>query len=285
MSLISKERKDFFYEQGYVLIPNFFDKDRDILPVLEGIHGVISRVAKRHGISIPDNPFTFDTFDSSYQDLLQADRNLAAEVYDLVKQIPAFLRLISHSRSDALFREIRNDCMSGIGVGSYGIRIDNPSEDKFRSHWHQEFFYQPQSLDGIVFWAPLLPITPELGPVNILPRSHKDGLGMYEYAEKYRDKQGVYHIGLADEDQTIAKYETIAPLTEPGDLLLMDFLTIHGSGLNRAERSRWSVQNRFFNFDDDVGTEIGWKAAGVTGVCLEKIFPNNIIHPEGHGRG
>lgn len=285
MSLISKEKKEFFFEEGYVLIPNFFDKERDISPVLEGIHGVISRVAKRHDIFIPDSFFTFDNFDNCYQDLLRVDRKFAAEVYDLVKQIPAFLRIISHPKSDALFREIRNDCMSGIGAGSYGIRIDNPSEDKFRSHWHQEFLFQPQSLDGIVFWTPLLPITEELGPVNILPRSHKDGLGMYEYAEKYKGKQGVYHIGLADEAKTIAKYETISPLTNPGDLLLMDFLTIHGSGLNRSERSRWSIQNRFFNFDDEVGAEIGWKPAGVTGVCLENIFPNNIVDPEGRRKG
>jgi ectoine hydroxylase-related dioxygenase (phytanoyl-CoA dioxygenase family) len=27
-------------------------------------------------------------------------------------------------------------------------------------------------LDGIVFWTPLVPVTPELGPVIVLPGSH-----------------------------------------------------------------------------------------------------------------
>ncbi|MEW7007015.1 phytanoyl-CoA dioxygenase family protein [Lentilitoribacter sp. EG35] len=285
MGMISDKDKAFFFEEGYVLLPNFFDLEEDIFPVLEGIHGVIQRVAQRHGICVDPTVFSVENFDANFQKILKLDRSFAAEIYDLVKQIPAFLRLICHTKSDSLFREIRECSMPGIGMGSYGIRIDNPSEDKFRSHWHQEFLYQPQSMDGIVFWTPLLPITDELGPVNILPRSHKNGLGIYEYSEKYKDKQGVYHIGLADEARTVSKYEMIAPLTNPGDLLLMDFLTIHGSGLNRSERSRWSVQNRFFNFDDEVGAEIGWKAAGVTGACLENVFPNNIVTPIGRRKG
>lgn len=277
MALISDAQRAFFDEQGYVLLPGFYDLDSEIVPILEGIHGVINRVAQRHGLELPQNPFSPDRFDAGYDRLLAADRSLAGEVYDLVKQIPAFLRLICNPRADALFREIRGGCMSGIGAASYGIRIDNPNEDKFRSHWHQEFMFQPQSIDGIVFWTPLVTITPDLGPVVVLPKSHRDGLRVYARTDSYAAKQGAYQIGLHDEDAVIEGYEQVAPLTRPGDLLLMDFLTIRGSGVNRAQRSRWSVQNRFFNFDDAVGMKIGWKPSVTSGVRVEDLFPDHFV--------
>ncbi len=137
--------------------------------------------------------------------------------------------------------------------------------------------FQPQSIDGIVFWTPLLPVTPDLGPVIVLPRSHKDGLCVYARTKDYAQKQGAYQIGLHREASVIANYEQIAPLTKPGDLLLMDFLTIHSSGVNRSDRSRWSVQHRFFNFDDPVGRKIGWKASVTTGVRVEDVFPDHFL--------
>ena len=276
-SMISEQDRAFFEAEGYLLLAGFYDFDREIVPVLRGIHGVIGRVAERHGLSIDQKPFDPETFDEGYYDLLRAERAHAGEVYDLVKQIPAFLRLISNQRADDLYRDIRRSSMSGIGANSYGIRIDNPNEDKFRSHWHQEFMFQPQSIDGIVFWTPLIPITPELGPVIVLPKSHKDGLCTYSKGRTYAQKQGAYQIGIHDEDKVVASYDQIAPLSKPGDLMLMDFLTIHGSGLNRSDRSRWSIQSRFFNFDDEVGMKIGWKPSIIRGTPVEEIFPENFV--------
>ena len=57
----------------------------------------------------------------------------------------------------------------------------------------------------------------------------------------------------------------------------MDFLTIHGSGENRSERSRWSIQSRFFNFSDPVGMKIGWKASITAGTEVETLFPDNFV--------
>ena len=277
MAILSAQDQQFFEENGYLILPQFFDVPTDIDPILRDVHAIIGLVARRHGHTIQRDQYTPQTFDSGYNELIGIDRSLGGEIYDLVKQIPAFMRLICHPKSDALFREMRKTEVSGIGAASYGVRIDNPNEDKFRSHWHQEFLFQPQSLDGIVFWTPLLQVTEDLGPVVVLPKSHKDGLCMYSKGTTYADKSGAYQIGIHEEDTVVAGYEHIAPLTNPGDLLLMDFLTIHGSGLNRSSRSRWSVQNRFFNYSDPVGMKIGWKASVTSGTDVEAIFPQNFV--------
>ena len=277
MVLITEEQKAVFKSQGFAIVSGFYDLEAEIFPVMEGIHGVIDRVARRHGVAVPKVPFAPNSFDSNYSILLISNRAYAAEVYDLVKQIPAFLRLICNKRSEDLFTEIRGDCTPGIGASSYGIRIDNPKENKFRSHWHQEFMFQPQSIDGIVFWSPLVPMTPDLGPVIVLPKSHSDGLCRYARTSLYADKQGAYQIGILDEDRVVARYDQIAPLTQPGDLLLMDFLTVHSSGVNNTARARWSVQSRFFNFDDPIGYKVGWKPSVTVGTRVEDVFPDHFV--------
>jgi hypothetical protein len=275
--LISAEQKTLFKKDGYLIIKGFFDVESEILPIQKSIYDIIGKVALRHGITLERPSFDPESFDKGYNTLLKLDRSYASEIYDLAKQIPSFLRLISNQRSDDLFCEIRETQHSGIGAGSYGIRIDNPSEDKFRSHWHQEFLWQPQSMDGVVFWTPLLPVTEDMGPVIVLPKSHQDGLCKYSKGQAYAQKVGAYKIGIFQEDKVVSNYEQIAPLLEPGDLLLMDFLTIHGSGVNRADRSRWSIQNRFFNFEEPVGTKIGWKASITGDTQVEMLFPDNFI--------
>ena len=271
--MLDDVKRGLSYE-GFYLINSFFDVESEIIPIQKSIHDLSIEVAKRHSIPVTFTDFNPETFDEVYIQLLNVDRTVASEVYDLVKQLPPFLRLICGKKSEDLFCALRATDSPGIGAGSYGIRIDNPSEKKFQSHWHQEFFYQPQSIDGIVFWTPLVSIDQKIGPVKILSKSHKAGL--CNYAKTYENKSGAYQLGIYQEDNVIKKYDQKQPLPKPGDLLLMDFLTIHSSGDNFSERSRWSIQYRLFNHKEPIGAKIGWKSSITLGTDIEKIFPDNF---------
>jgi ectoine hydroxylase-related dioxygenase (phytanoyl-CoA dioxygenase family) len=268
--------KKNFYDNGFLVLKNFYDIETEIRPIQKAIYQIIGLVMQRHSISIERDLFSGDNFDSGYLELIAINRDYGSEVYDLVKQIPSFLRLIASDKAQELFCKLRDTDVPGIGAASYGIRIDNPFEEIFRSQWHQEFLVQPQSMDGIVFWTPLLKVTEDMGPVIVCSKSHKDGLCMYSKTKAYANKIGAYKIGINDEDAVVSRYEKIAPLTSPGDLILMDFLTIHQSGFNISDRSRWTIQSRFFNFKEETGMRIGWKASVVAGTDVEKIFPNNF---------
>lgn len=276
-NLLTDDQKREFAQNGVLVVKQFYDVEQDIEPIQRSIYHIIDLVMKRHGVSLERAPFTHGNFDSGYNDLIAIDRAFGGEVYDAMKQIPAFLRLICNGKAERLFCELRGTDLAGIGIGSYGIRIDNPHEEQFRSHWHQEFFYQPQSLDGIVMWTPLVPITLDIGPVNVCVGSHKDGLCKYIAGGAYAKKSGAYQIGIKDDEKVAAKYRQVAPLTEPGDLLIMDFLTIHQSGLNVSKRSRWSVQGRFFNFREPTGMRIGWKSSVTLGTNVKAIFAENFV--------
>jgi len=271
--LISDADKARLAADGVVVLRGFYDVEKEIVPIQKGIYDIIGLIIRKYQLDFEQPEFSAENFDACYNDLVSVDRSYGSDIYDAVKQIPAFLRLISSQRSEDLFAQLRQTDLVGIGKASYGIRIDHPHENKFRSQWHQEFLFQPQSVDGVVMWTPLVPIKADMGPVIVCPGSHRGGLRKCRKHGKYSDKAGAYKIGLADEEQVVGSYEQAAPLTNPGDLIVMDYLTIHQSGINVSNRSRWSIQSRFFNFRDPTGIQIGWKPSVTVGTDIEDIFP------------
>ena len=136
----------------------------DIEPIREGVLQIVELVARKHGvkaaISTPD-----EAMSAGYLALARANRPRGGEIYVAVKQIPAFLALVSNLRNSAVFAAVRPHSIPGMAAGGYGIRIDSPVEETYRAPQHQEFPGQLRSLDGLLFWSPLLPLTPDRGPV------------------------------------------------------------------------------------------------------------------------
>ena len=128
-----------------------------------------------------------------------------------------------------------------------------------------------------MFWSPLVEIQQNMGPVEVCVGSHRDGLCVYRTGGKYANKSGAYRIGLADEAAVVGRYATAAPLTGPGDLLILDYLTLHQSGFNLSARSRWSMQFRHFNFREPTGRKLGWRASVTAGTEIESLFPQSFV--------
>lgn len=258
--------------KGYAVLPGFYDLAADIAPVQEDIRRIVALVCDKYGVAAPTATAT-EAMTLAYPALIARNRAWGGEVYDAIKQIPAFLRLVTKAENDALFRALRPGSVPGIAAGGYGIRIDNPGEEKFRAQWHQEFPSQLRSSDGIVFWTPLVPVTEELGPVQIAEGSQAEGP-----IPVYRDDKGVgatgaYALHLDRGEERLARYDHVAPLSRPGDLILMDFMTLHQSGENTAAFPRWSIQFRLFNFADPLGIRIGWRGSFAAGADFAAILP------------
>jgi len=264
-----------FHRDGFLVIKGFYDLEREIHPIQRGIHQVIGQVLKRHGLPDARGPFVPERFDEGYQNLIKINRSYGGEVYDAVKQIPAFIRMLGIPEHESLFVQLRGpDAVPAIAAGGYGIRVDNPGEERFRAPWHQEYPAQLRSLDGLVYWSPLVQVTPELGPVRLCVASHRNGpVPVYTRDPTNPDKSGAYALILQDEAGLVARHEQVAPLSGPGDLVIIDFLTLHASGQNAGQRSRWSMQFRYFNFNEPVGMRHGWKGSFAAGVDFAQVHP------------
>jgi ectoine hydroxylase-related dioxygenase (phytanoyl-CoA dioxygenase family) len=272
---LSKAQVDEFNQNGLLVIRGFYDLDRDVIPIQRDIYELIGLVVGKCGLAIERPPFDSATFDAGFQQLIAHDRRLGSEIYDAVKQIPAFVRLVSSEKNQDLFRQVRGRSLPAIAGGGYGIRIDNPNEESFRAPWHQEYPAQLRSPDGVVMWSPLVEMTEALGPVEFCVGSHL--LGIIPVSTRDPDnpnKSGAYALRLKNEAQLISSYPRVAPLTKPGDLVLVDFLTLHTSGFNVSDRSRWSMQFRYFNFRNPTGIRIGWKGSFAAGVDFRTVHPD-----------
>lgn len=266
-----------FRRDGVIVIPNFY-RDEDIHPIQRGIYDVIGQVMIKNGVPDTRSPFTPDTFDQGYLDLIRQNRAWGGEVYDGIKQIPAFVRLVAHSAHEVILAELRPGAQPGLAAGGYGIRIDNPYEDRFRTMWHQEYPAQLRSMDGLVFWTPLVPITDDLGPVAFCPGSQVEGpLPVCVADPEKAGRTGAYALRLHNEDEYIVKYDKVAPLTNPCDLVIIDFLVLHASGYNRGNRPRWSMQFRYFNFTEPTGRSHAWCGSYASGVDFRKIHPEFFV--------
>lgn len=267
-----------FHSDGFLLVRQFYDVESEILPIQHSIHQLIGLLIRKYQLPIQQQPFAPECFDSGYQQLIAHDRAIGGEIYDAVKQIPDFVRLVASAKHCDVVRQLRSTDLPGVAAGGYGIRIDNPGEEKFRAPWHQDYSAQFRSMDGIVFWSPLLAMTPQMGPVEVCKGSHTDGLvRVHTQDQNNPDKTGAYALILENEQQRVASYEQVAPLTEPGDLLILDYLTIHRSGSNVADRSRWSMQMRYFNFAEPTGQRIKWSGAYAAGADLKSVHPELYI--------
>ncbi|MBA5778531.1 phytanoyl-CoA dioxygenase family protein [Stappia sp. F7233] len=266
---------DRFARDGYLLAPGFYDVEALISPIQQGIRSIVELLCQRFEVDVRcDTPE--EAMTRAYPALIARNRAWGGIVYDAVKQIPDFIALVGHSKNIDLFRELRPGSIPGVAAGGYGIRIDNPGEAKFSAPWHQEFPAQLRSVDGVVFWTPLLPVSCEMGPVVIAEGSHKEGLVPVYEDDGGIGKSGAYSLRLDRETERLEKYSQVAPLTNPGDLVAMDFLTLHRSGENVSDCPRWSIQFRFFNFADQVGQSIDWKGSFAAGQKFSDVLPQLV---------
>lgn len=272
MTLTQAQIEDF-QRDGFLIIKDFYDRDL-ITEVRRGIHDIIGAVMARHGKADNRPPFAPENFDAGYMDLIREDRSWGGEIYDLAKEIPAFNRLASLSEHSEIMADLRPGAIPHQPSAGSGIRIDNPNEDRFRAMWHQEYPAQLKSPDGLVFWSPLVPVTAELGPVTFAPGSHKEGMiPVFNADPEGAGRSGAYALKLVGEEKLIEKYGVTAPSTEPGDLVILDFLVLHASGYNRSDRPRWSMQFRYYNLANPIGQNHGWKGSFASGVDFRDIHP------------
>lgn len=273
---LQTEQIEQFKRDGVLILQSVYDL-ADIMAVQKGVYDVIGRVMQRHKLPDTRKPFSPESFDDNFNVMIQGNRILGAEVYDAVKQIPAFIRLLSHPLHEQLMQQLRPNSHPAIAAGGYGIRIDNPNEDHFRAQWHQEYPAQLRSLNGLVFWSSLVPVNEALGPVKFCLGSHKEGALPVSTSSGDTKRKGAYKLMLDNEAHYLAKYPDVAPLSEPGDLVIIDYLVIHASGHNRSDRSRWTMQFRYFDFSEPTGMSHGWKGSFAAGVDFKQVHPELCV--------
>ncbi len=222
--LLAPEQIAQFERDGFLLFRHFYSMQQ-IEPICRRVYDIIGQVIDEYKLPVARNPYAYETFDDGYLDVIRIDRRYGSVIYDAVKQIPAFLKLVAEPQNEALFNLLRPGATPGVAAGGFGIRINNPFEEQYRAAWHQEYIGQLRSLNGLVFWSPLIQVQPEHGPVDILVESHHAGLlPIIKSHSDIPGQTGGYAARLLNEQSVVKKYSMVAPCITLGDVLVMNFM-------------------------------------------------------------
>ena len=121
------------------------------------------------------------------------------------------------------------------------VMLDNKKTSRKISDWktpaHQDWRSRQGSLNSISIWFGLVDITPEIGPVEIIPASHYRGLLPVEEDEWFM------HI----KDEYLEEDDFVSMPVKAGDAIIFSELLVHRSGINKSNKFRYSLQ---FRYDD-----------------------------------
>lgn len=265
---LSRDQLLEFRECGIVYIKNFYDFKSEILPIQKDIYRLIELIIKENRLPIQQKVFTYEFFDSGLIELVKEYRNLAGILYDAVKKLPSYVRLSNCSKHEQLARLLLNSDFVAFANRGYGIRMDHPNDDSFLTQWHQDYVSQLGSLKGVVFWSPLRDVNMNVGPVVLCPGSHREGIFPI-----VRDGPGSYGLKIKDEEALSKKYLSITPEVKVGDLVAIDYLTLHRSSPNRSSVTRWAMISRYFDFLERGGISNGWRGGLQEGNSFENVHP------------
>ena len=104
------------------------------------------------------------------------------------------------------------------------------------------------SLNLLIIWIPLINIFDEIGPLQVIPGSHKELL--------YGVKKDDWFMSI--DNKRFSETEFVSLDMDFGDVLFFSGFLVHKSGLLKAENHRWSIQLRFNDLDDETYKKRGY---------------------------
>ena len=178
--------------------------------------------------------------DKSFDEIVQwcheneTHNKITKILYEVYPTMPAIIGCINHQLLIWLAQSIgiKKPVASTIPT----IRIDRPNTDKFLTLSHQDYWYSFASDNSVTIWCPLISITEEMGHLQVIPGSHKNGL--VPFTKRIGDNLLSVQKDYPDE------YFQAVDLAVDEILLFSQYL-IHKSGLNRGHMPRVTMQVRY----------------------------------------
>ena len=175
--------------------------------------------------------------DADINDLYRLkNRELWVAAYDQLRYSPEVLELSNYS----VLLDIAKQCgiKFPITTNRAIIRADMTNDNEHDFKLHQDYPYNQGSFNSITIWIPFQDTDAKLGAVQVIPKSHKNGVA--------KNENGI-----------IVKQELDNAITAPlklGEVLVFSQFLHHKSGLNVSKNPenqiRFSAQIRYTDLSD-----------------------------------
>ena len=147
--------KKFFYDNGYLIVKNFYDK-KIIYQIKKDIYEISLEIYKKFNQNFSPKKFRADNFDEIVLKAKKENiKEVTSAVYDACKKIRGFYKLMGDRRLHNIAEELMGSKRLGILPGGFGMRIDYPNDKYWKARLHQDYTSQLGSPNGIVFYTSL----------------------------------------------------------------------------------------------------------------------------------
>ena len=275
-----------YNKNGYVVLKNIVPYAR-IDALLENIYKLYYKYSKDSELENLEYPWKSELFHKKLIEFREKEPQLFGAIYDSLKTSLTLTQLVSDDVIVDNVAKFLNVKPSEISISEPMCRLDVPNDKRNALEWHQERSFFPQNRDGshsLVCWIPLTNVTEEMGTIHISPESHKGGLIIPERNEK---KNGSSTRQISVPEEHIKKYEDLTVSVDVGDVVFLNMLLFHRSGVNISDKVRIVVQSRFHTAtaDDFIPFElINYYNPDIKQKLIEKNYdcsdiPNNFRQP------
>ena len=275
-----------YSKNGYAILKNIVPYTR-IDALLENIYKLYRKYSTDSELDEAEDPWKSEIFHKKLIEFRKKDPKLFGAIYDSLKTSLTLTQLVSDDKIVDNVAKFLNVKPSDISISEPMCRLDVPNDKRNALEWHQERSFFPQNRDGshsLVCWIPLTNVTEEMGTIHISPESHKGGLIIPERNEK---KNGSSTRQISVPEEHIKKYEDLTVPVDVGDVVFLNMLLFHRSGVNISDKIRFAVQARFHTAtaDDFIPFElINYYNADIKQRLIEKNYdcsdiPDNIRQP------
>jgi hypothetical protein len=252
-------QKKLFFQNGFLVLKSC----TEINPLIEEIRKEICEL----GCQFIKN----FSIDGSVEKIELLTSNNRKAFYSGLRYLPSTTRLACSRLLIGISNQLK--ILQPAVMHSYNLRMDMPNEPQFMFHWHQDITYLLGSKNSITYWVPLTSVNAHNGSIELIARSHKEGLFPYLYTGEGRPppQKSMSPKDIKLVKEPIARSKLIE--AEPGDIVVFSQFLLHRSTPNSSELTRWAAQVRHSDL-----AEADFQKAGFPFGDVTNIFHNDYLN-------
>ena len=236
----SDQIREKFRENGYSIAKSIIS-EKEINAVLETIFRIYFKYNPSSKLRDLQEPWNSDLFHEEIIKFRKSDPKRFSLLYDSTQTSASIMELLTSELIAKYSANLLDTKNNELCITEGMIRMDAPGDKRNIAGWHQEISYLRNN--GLVIWIPLSDITPDLGQLQVCPKSHHEGeLKVVQNKNLPGDASTVSVDEV--EPEYIAKYSIMDVEIKKGDVLFFDTELFHRSGVNTSNRMRFSCQVR-----------------------------------------
>ena len=236
----SDQIREKFRERGYFIAKSIIS-EKKINAVLETIFRIYFKYNPSSKLRDLQEPWNSDLFHEEIIKFRKSDPKRFSLLYDSTQTSVSIMELLTSELIAKYSANLLDTKNNELCITEGMIRMDAPGDKRNIAGWHQEISYLRNN--GLVIWIPLSDITPDLGQLQVCPKSHHEG--ELKVVQNKNLPGDVSTVSVDEvEPEYIAKYSIMDVEIKKGDVLFFDTELFHRSGVNTSNRMRFSCQVR-----------------------------------------